>query len=129
MKEKMTTTAAEDFQQMAEAETEQAYETHKNDEYFAAARDALMRECCKNPGDLVHFKYPAPSGFSHVIHINTNGNANILSDIPGKKKIFKHLFLQNKFVKQNIVSYYRNMGFVWCDVVCLNRTCWKIFLW
>ena len=108
---------------------EQQVGAEVGEEYFTIARDMLMRECCRPQHELEHFRYPMNSGFSHVIHINTNGNANILSDLPGKKKIFKHLFLQNKFVKQNIVNYYRNMGFTWCDIVCLNRTAWKIFLW
>lgn len=121
------------------SEQRQQEEDHQDDqrghdeelgkEYFSVARDILMRECCRPQHEMEHFRYPMNSGFSHVIHINTSGNANILSDIAGKKKIYKHLFLQNKFVKQNIVNYYRNMGFTWCDVVCLNRTAWKIFLW
>lgn len=96
---------------------------------FVEARNLLMREVCKSVEELNQFAYPMNSGFSHVIHVNTAGNANVLSDIPGKKKILKHLFLQNKYVKQNIVAYYRNLGFQWVDIVCLNRTLWKIFLW
>ena len=88
-----------------------------------------MREVCKSAQELEHLVYPVNSGFSHIIHINTTGNADILYDVPGKKKILKHLFLQNKYVKQNIVAYYRGMGFNWVDIVCLNRTAWKIFLW
>jgi hypothetical protein len=106
------------------------YSLETEDACFKKAREQVLQECCQPPAVLdAHCRYPPQSGFAYVVHIRTSGDANIIAETPSKKRIYKHLFLQNKSVKNEIVEYYRKLGFSWCDIVCLNRTEWRIFLW
>ena len=96
-------------------------------EYFNNARNLLLQESCR-PVEELHQIQPLPF-LGTVIHINTRGESNLVGFKPGMRRLYKHIFLQNKEVKQQIVDYYRSLGYGWCDIVPLNRTDWKIFLW
>jgi hypothetical protein len=101
--------------------------TIDSQEYFNNARTLLLRECCRTVEELQQI--PPTPYLGTVIHINTRGEANLVGFHPGMRRLYKHIFLQNKEVKQQIVDYYRALGYGWCDIVPLNRTDWKIFLW
>lgn len=95
---------------------------------FLSARTAFFRECIVDDATLMAIKDAQyQSGFL-CIHLRTSGDDNVLvaSD---QKPILKHLFLQNARFRSEVIEHYRNRGFAWVDVVCLNRTQWKIFLW
>lgn len=99
----------------------------KNEEYFANARALLLQECCL-PVQHLQTLAPVP-GFGVVLNIRTTGEEDLVGYVPGMRRLYKHIFLQNREVKKHIVDYYRALGYGWCDIVALNRTQWKIFLW
>jgi hypothetical protein len=95
---------------------------------FLSARTAFFRECIVDDATLVAMKTAQyQSGFL-CIHLRTSGEDNVLV-ASEQKPILKHLFLQNSRFRSEVIEHYRNRGFSWVDVVCLNRTQWKIFLW
>ena len=96
-------------------------------EYFNNARTLLLKECCL-PVEQLQQIQPIPY-LGTIIHIHTRGEANLVGFRPGMRRLYKHIFLQNKEIKQQIVDYYRSIGYGWIDIVTLNRTDWKIFLW
>ena len=103
-------------------------------EYRDAARELLMRECCVNWDRLQHaHQTSALNGFV-CIHLATRGRFNLLGVYNGPsgssgKRLFKHVFLQNRVFRNEVVQYYKKLGYDWVDVVVLNRVDWKIFLW
>lgn len=103
--------------------------TVDNSEYFNNARNLVLKECCLTREQLQRFMVDPSSGFSCIVHINTRGDANLVGYAPGMRRLYKHIFLQNKQFKQQVVDYYRQMGFGWVDIVTLNRVDSKIFLW
>lgn len=100
-----------------------------NSEYFNNARNLVMQECCLDSESLQRCAVDPSTGFSYIVHLNTRGDANLVGYAPGMRRLYKHIFLQNKQFKQQVVDYYRSMGFGWVDIVTLNRVDSKIFLW
>lgn len=103
--------------------------TVDNSEYFNNARNLVLKECCLNQEELQRFMVDPSSGFYCIVHVNTRGESNLVGYAPGMRRLYKHIFLQNKQFKQQVVDYYRQMGFGWVDIVTLNRVDSKIFLW
>lgn len=98
-----------------------------NSEYFNNARNALLQECCLNQQQLA--AYQVGGMFEFVVPLRTHGDDNLIGYVPGMRRLYKHIFLQNKQFKQQVVDYYRSMGFAWVDIVTLKRTQAVIFLW
>lgn len=94
---------------------------------FATARAAFFRECIVDDVTLMELKNSQQQSGFHCIHLRTTGEDNIL--VASERPILKHLFLQNAKFRSEVIEHYRNRGFAWVDLVCLNRTQWKIFLW
>jgi len=98
-------------------------------DYFNNARKIVLRECCLSEEELMKCQLDPRSGFYAIIHLGTRGEQNIVGFVPGMRRLYKHIFLSNKQFKQEIVDYYREMGFGWIDVLPVNRVDWKIFIW
>lgn len=94
---------------------------------FNAARAHFLRECFLDDYTLATIREQQQNSGFFCIHLRTTGADNVL--VQSEKPILKHLFLQNPRFKSEIIEHYRQRGFQWVDVVCLNRTAWKIFLW
>lgn len=94
---------------------------------FNAARSYFLRECFLDDYTLAAIREQQQNSGFFCIHLRTVGADNVL--VASDKPILKHLFLQNPKFKSEIIEHYRQRGFQWVDVVCLNRTAWKIFLW
>ncbi len=97
-------------------------------EYFAQAKELVLQECCKSPEEIETFRrFGEPLGVL-MIPINTVGDANVVAQQEGFNTLLKSVFLQRPDFRQNVIGYYRTLGFRWCDIVCLNRDQFKIFL-
>lgn len=103
---------------------EQAVVISWND-YHNGAKQRLMEECCLSDEAIEATK---AAGTPITIHLRTTGQENIIGAYPGYNRLYKHIFLQNPAIKREIIDYYRAKGFHWVDIVPLNRTHWKIFL-
>ena len=96
-------------------------------EYINNASQLLLAECCLS-GEALQVR-DRGNGFRVVIDLKTRGEDNVVGFMPGYRRLYKHIFLQQKDFKQRVVDHYRALGFGWVDIVPLNRVDWKIFVW
>lgn len=94
-------------------------------DYVNNASHLLLAECCLAGAALQACQREG----GVVIDVRTRGEDNVVGYVPGYRRLYKHIFLQQKDFKQRIVDHYRALGFGWVDVVPLNRVDWKIFVW
>lgn len=98
-------------------------------EYFGEAQARFLQECCLQEDAVKEAGERGAASGVWVLHLNTSGKNNVLSETPGFNTLLKSVFLMNPSFRKNIIGYYRSMGFAWVDLICLNRDNWKIFLW
>lgn len=98
-------------------------------DYLRNASQILLQECCLTGEALQQCQVDPSTGFRVVVHLKTRGEDNVVGFVPGHRRLYKHIFLQQKDLKQQIVDHYRALGFGWVDIVPVNRVDWKIFLW
>lgn len=103
--------------------------TMDSSEYFNNARNLVLAECCLSAEQIKLYLMPPQTGFAYVIPLRTKGDDNLVGFVPGMRRLYKHIFLQNKQFRQQVVDYYRQMGFGWVDIVTLNRVQSYLFLW
>lgn len=102
-------------------------------EKMAQMRQKLLEECLLPVQDVLALSTVPELGGCKVIHLKTEGEANVLGKVVGssgrEKSIYKHVFLaHNSGFRRSIIDYYRAMGVQYIDIVVLNRESWKIFL-
>ena len=97
-------------------------------EYHDVARRTLMDECCVPDENILFSRQMSTNNGLCVIHLRTRGDDNIVASYPGYNRLFKHVFLKQPAFKKEVVQYYKQKGAQWVDIVALNRTDWKIFL-
>lgn len=98
------------------------------DQRLIEARDRFIRECQMDDNAIMLARQRGVGDGLICLHVHTRGDNNIVSAEPGKRTLLKHLFLQQPYVRKQIVNYYKQKGFSWVDIVPLNRVDWKIFL-
>jgi hypothetical protein len=100
-------------------------------EYFAGAKNILLRECCVNEEAIQKATQDGINSHENftVLSLNTSGQNDILAKCAGYNTLLKSVFLMNPEFRKNVIGYYRTMGYDWVDIISLNRDHWKIFLW
>ena len=87
-----------------------------------------FREEWELPRDVVDGIETNGGGLT-CIHLLTDSVNDVLGHAPDGMAILKSVFLKlDRQMRHEIVKHYRGFGYDWVDVVCLNRTMWKIFL-
>lgn len=99
------------------------------DQFRDEARRTLMQECCLDWPRLQAIHEASAGNGLVCVHLATRGRYNCMGVYKGTKKLFKHVFLQNHTFRNEVVKYYKGLGYDWVDVLPLNRVDWKIFLW
>lgn len=98
------------------------------DDRFTRARQAFIDSCQMDDSAIRAAMERGRQDGLICLHINTQGDNNIAAADPGLPTLYKHKFLQQPYVRNEIVQYYKQKGYSWVDVIPLNRVQWKIFL-
>lgn len=86
--------------------------------------EQFYNECCLTYDQLASLCQFQQTG-EPVVHLNTYGRNNVLSSQP---RVYKHQLLKNHEFRARVIEYYKALGYIWIDLVVLNRRNWKIFL-
>lgn len=98
-------------------------------EFFMDCRTRFLAECMLTPEQVAPYvELSRTTGFT-CIPLATRDEQNILGSLPPNTRLYKHVFLQTKNFKNEVVAHFRKLGFGWVDIVPLNRVDWYIFLW